>query len=172
MPAAETNGNAHFFGTRAVFIRITGCGESNVPTALVVDDEPLVRRMVALVLEQDGISVLTAGNGPDAIELSRSHRGEIDLLVSDVRMPQMDGCTLANQLQEENPELPVLLISGYCENEPAERSRFPLLSKPFSVASLLQIVHCLLSHAVGHAPGGRSAPVISSNAGQKPPEEG
>ena len=49
-------------------------------------------------------------------------------------MPQMDGCTLANQLQEENPELPVLLISGYFENDSAERSRFPLLSKPFSVS--------------------------------------
>jgi len=55
--------------------------------------------MVALVLEQDGMAVLTAGSGADAIELSRSHQGEIDLLVSDVRMPQMDGCTLANQLQ-------------------------------------------------------------------------
>ena len=122
-----------------------------MPTALVVDDEPLVRRMVALVLEQDGISVLTAGSGADAIELSRSHHGEIDLLVSDVRMPQMDGCTLANQLQAENPDLPVLLISGYCENDSAERSRFPLLPKPFSVTSLLQIVHGLLSQAVGRA---------------------
>ena len=141
-----------------------------MPTALVVDDEPLVRRMVALVLEQDGISVLTAGNGPDAIELCRSHPGEIDLLVSDIRMPQMDGCTLANQLQAENPELPVLLISGYWENDTAERSRFPLLSKPFSVSSLLQIVHRLLSQAVGRAAGTRSEPVSSSDAGQKPEE--
>jgi two-component system cell cycle sensor histidine kinase/response regulator CckA len=118
--------------------------------------------MVALVLEQDGISVLTAGSGADAIELSRSHHGEIDLLVSDVRMPQMDGCTLANQLQAENPDLPVLLISGYCENDPAERSRFPLLPKPFSVTSLLQIVHGLLSQAVGRTPANRTACQLSA----------
>jgi two-component system cell cycle sensor histidine kinase/response regulator CckA len=140
-----------------------------VPTALVVDDEPLVRRMVALVLEQDGISVLTAGSGADAIELSRSHHGEIDLLVSDVRMPQMDGCTLANQLQAENPDLPVLLISGYCENDAAERSRFPLLPKPFSVTSLLQIVHGLLSQAVGRTAGNGTACQLSP---QMPGETG
>jgi two-component system cell cycle sensor histidine kinase/response regulator CckA len=124
--------------------------------------------MVALVLEQDGISVLTAGSGADAIELSRSHHGEIDLLVSDVRMPQMDGCTLANQLQAENPDLPVLLISGYCENDVAEHSRFPLLPKPFSVTSLLQIVHGLLRQAVGRTSGNGSVPVISSDGGRKP----
>jgi DNA-binding NtrC family response regulator len=65
----------------------------------------------------------------------------------------MDGCTLANQLQAENPDLPVLLISGYCENDAEERSRFPLLPKPFSVTSLLQIVHGLLSQAVGRTAG-------------------
>jgi len=125
--------------------------------------------MVALVLEQDGISVLTAGSGADAIELSRSHHGEIDLLVSDVRMPQMDGCTLANQLQAENPDLPVLLISGYCENDAAESSRFPLLPKPFSVTSLLQIVHGLLSQAVGRTPAKRTACQLSA---QMPDETG
>ena len=125
--------------------------------------------MVALVLEQDGMAVLTAGSGADAIELSRSHQGEIDLLVSDVRMPQMDGCTLANQLQAENPDLPVLLISGYCENDAAERSRFPLLPKPFSVTSLLQIVHGLLSQAVGRTGGNATARRLSA---QMPDETG
>ena len=147
-----------------------GVERPKVPTALVVDDEPLVRRMVAMVLEQDGISVLTAGNGPDAIELSRSHHGEIDLLVSDVRMPQMDGCTLANQLQAENPNLPVLLISGYCENDAAERSRFPILPKPFSVTNLLRIVHGLLNQAVRRTSASGSAAVISPDAGRKPEE--
>jgi two-component system cell cycle sensor histidine kinase/response regulator CckA len=113
--------------------------------------------------------VLTAGSGADAIELSRSHQGEIDLLVSDVRMPQMDGCTLANQLQAENPDLPVLLISGYCENDPEERSRFPLLPKPFSVTSLLQIVHGLLSQAVGRTAGNRTGCRLSV---QMPDETG
>lgn len=97
------------------------------------------------MLQNDGFSVLTAGSGLDAIDLSRSHRGGIDLLLSDIRMPMMDGCTLANHLQEENPSLPVLLMSGYCEND-ARRSRFPILPKPFSMKSLLGVVRDLLKH--------------------------
>jgi two-component system cell cycle sensor histidine kinase/response regulator CckA len=102
--------------------------------------------MVAQMLETDGFSVLTAGSGPDAIDLSRSHQGEIDLLLSDVRMPVMDGCTLANHLQAENPALPVLLMSGYCENE-VRRGGFPILPKPFSMKSLLGLVRDLLKPA-------------------------
>jgi two-component system cell cycle sensor histidine kinase/response regulator CckA len=99
--------------------------------------------MVAQMLETDGFSVLKAGSGPDAINLSRSHDGGIDLLVSDVRMPVMDGCTLANHLQAENPALPVLLMSGYCENE-VRRGPFPILPKPFSMKSLLGVVRDLI----------------------------
>jgi two-component system cell cycle sensor histidine kinase/response regulator CckA len=106
----------------------------------------MLRDMVAQMLETDGFSVLTAGNGPDAIDLSRSHQGEIDLLLSDIRMPVMDGCTLANHLQAENPALPVLLMSGYCENE-VRRGGFPILPKPFSMKSLLGLVRDLLKPA-------------------------
>ena len=130
-----------------------------MPTVLVVDDEPMLREMVALMLENDGFSVLTAGSGPDAIDLSRSHRGEIDLLVSDVRMPMMDGCTLANHLQAENPALPVLLISGYCENE-VRRSRFPILPKPFSMKSLLGVVRDLLKPARRASKAEHSSPQL------------
>jgi two-component system cell cycle sensor histidine kinase/response regulator CckA len=104
----------------------------------------MLRDMVAQMLETDGFSVLTAGSGPDAIDLSRSHQGEIDLLLSDVRMPVMDGCTLANHLQAENPTLPVLLMSGYWENEVHRCGGFPILPKPFSMKSLLGLVRDLL----------------------------
>ncbi len=135
-------------------------------TILIVDDEPLVLGMVAMMLEEDGHSVITAGSGADAIELWRSHRG-IDLLVSDVRMPMMDGCTLANTLQEENPNLPVLLISGYCEGEPTGcHGRFPLLAKPFSMPSLLLAVHSLLEHPVRRATAYEEVRLISSSAGR------
>ena len=121
-------------------------------TVLVVDDEPTVRSMVALMLERDGFSVLTAGSGPDAIDVSRSHQGEIDLLVSDVVMPVMDGCALADELQAENPALPVLLMTGYCEIEQRDLcSRFPVLPKPFSMSSLLLLVRRLISKPVRRA---------------------
>ena len=136
-------------------------------TILVVDDEPLVRGMVAMMLEEGGHSVMTAGSGADAINLWRSHRGGIDLLVSDVRMPVMDGCTLANALQEESPNLPVLLISGYCEGEPMGcHGRFPLLAKPFSMQSLLLAVRSLLEQPARRATAYEEVQLISSSAGR------
>jgi two-component system cell cycle sensor histidine kinase/response regulator CckA len=114
-------------------------------TVLVVDDEPSIRGVVARVLRREGHSVLTAGGGLEAISLSRSHHGAIDLLVSDVTMPGMDGPTLATELLEENPQLPVLFISASCDCENwGGCQRFRLLAKPFSAATLRGVVHGLL----------------------------
>ena len=118
-----------------------------MPTVLVVDDEPLIRKMVALVLEQNGFRVLIAGGGPEAIRIWQSHTGDIDLLISDVLMPAMDGPTLAAELRAYNPALPVLLMSG--SSGPADDcGRFPFLSKPFSMATLLLAVRCLVTEGV------------------------
>ena len=153
----------HIFLNRFLALRIESYGGLlTVPTVLVVDDEPLIRKMVALILEHDGFCVLTAGNGIEAIHVSHAHGGAIDLLVSDVRMPLMDGYTLATELQAENPALPVLLMSGFCEDQSAaSRNRFPILSKPFSMASLLRHVHSLLSQEVAVAVGSGSVPGIT-----------
>ncbi len=141
--------------------------EETVSKILVVDDEPLVLNMVAMMLEEDGHSVLTAGSGADAIDLWRSHRGGIDLLVSDMRMPVMDGCALANELQRENPDLPVLLISGYCESDPMGcNGRFPLLPKPFAMPALLLAVHNLLEQPLRHATAYEEVRLTSSGAGR------
>jgi two-component system cell cycle sensor histidine kinase/response regulator CckA len=123
--------------------------------------------MVAMMLEEDGLHVLTAGGGTEAIDIWRSHRGDIDLLVSDMRMPVMDGCTLAKELQADDPNLPVLLISGYFESEPTGcNGRFPLLPKPFSMPSLLNTVHTLLRQPVSRSTVKHDARLISSGAGQ------
>ena len=136
-----------------------------MPTILVVDDEPLVLNMVAMMLEGDGSCILTAGGGAEAIDIWRSRRGDIDLLISDMRMPVMDGCSLANQLQAEDPDLPVLLISGYFESEPTGcNGRFPLLPKPFSMPSLLNTVHTLLGQPVCRTATEHEARLISSGA--------
>jgi CheY-like chemotaxis protein len=82
-------------------------------------------------------------------------------------MPIMDGCTLANELQAENPNLPVLLISGYCEGEPTGcNGRFPLLSKPFSMPSLLLAVHHLLEQPARLATAYEDLQLISAGAGR------
>ena len=116
-------------------------GERNVSTILVVDDEPVICKLVRLALEQEGFQVLTAENGFDAIRLSESHPGEVDLLVSDITMRGMDGLTLAGKLREADPDLPVLFVSGQYEEAPANEDKPRLtLSKPFSLDLLLRTV--------------------------------
>jgi two-component system cell cycle sensor histidine kinase/response regulator CckA len=97
------------------------------------------------VLKQEGFDVLTAENGHDAIHVSQSHRGKIDLLVSDVTMPGMDGPTLADELTAKDPNLPVLFISGYPERMSGRRRNpFRLLLKPFSASALMLEVNNML----------------------------
>jgi two-component system cell cycle sensor histidine kinase/response regulator CckA len=112
-----------------------------MPTILVVDDEPAIREMLSTALEQEGFCVFTAGSGQQALSLSRKHHGEIEILISDVGMPEMDGPTLAKILLAENPGLLVLLISGRCDEKQFDYCRpFKLLPKPFYLSSLLQAV--------------------------------
>jgi two-component system cell cycle sensor histidine kinase/response regulator CckA len=115
---------------------------------LVVDDEPMVRALVAVALEQEGFAVLTAESGADALSLSRMHRGDIGLLITDVTMPEMDGPTLARKMELEDPGLPVLYISGQCD--PAEvdlRHGSQFLAKPFSITTLIDQVRNLMREA-------------------------
>jgi len=110
-------------------------------TVLVVDDEPVIRSLVTEVLQGEGHSVFSAGCGSQALSLFESH-AEIDLLISDVTMPEMDGPALARRLRAERPGLPVLLMSGSCQNGQVN-SRFEFLSKPFSITELLTRVRRL-----------------------------
>ena len=110
-------------------------------TVLVVEDEPQLRTMLADFLQQEGFTVLTAGCGSQAIPLFRSHP-EIDLLVTDILMPGMDGASLAAALQSVNPDLPVLLMSGNCDSKQIDNS-FAFIAKPFSFLDLLGKVKTL-----------------------------
>src|SRR5690349_18994608 len=101
-------------------------------TILAVDDEPLVRTLVATVLEDNGYAVLTADSGACAMAVFREHSEEVDLLISDVVMPGMDGPSLAAELRTQRPDLKVLLMSGYCEPEQLSHG-FEFLAKPFSL---------------------------------------
>ena len=110
-------------------------------TVLVVEDEPQLRTMLATFLEQEGFAVLTAGSGSQAIPLYRSHP-EIDLLITDIVMPGMDGPSLAAALHSVNPDLPVLLMSGSCDPKQIDNT-FEFLQKPFSFVDLLAKVKAL-----------------------------
>jgi CheY-like chemotaxis protein len=111
-------------------------------TVLVVDDEPLIRSFVTEILQEEGHAVFAASCGSQALSLFQSHHREIDLLISDVVMPEMDGPALATQLQTECPGLRVLLMSGYCDTG-QRKNYFDFLPKPFSIPDLLQRIRSL-----------------------------
>ena len=117
-------------------------------TVLLVEDEPSVRRLCALLLERAGHSVLQARHAADAIHLSENFARPIHLLVTDVVLPDSDGRELALRLAAARPELAVLLLSGYPEQIAAAaspESAFPrFLAKPFSSADFLTCVRGLL----------------------------
>lgn len=112
-------------------------------TILIAEDQPSVRRMVRTMLAMEGYEVLSAENGPQALEVARRHSGRIDLLLTDVQMPEMDGWQLAKRITILKPEVKVVFMSGYASpiNEPATR----LLQKPFTRAELTREVRVALS---------------------------
>jgi CheY-like chemotaxis protein len=110
--------------------------------SLVVDDEPSVRSFIVAVLQGDGFQTIEAENGVQALEQMRKLGAPVDLLVSDIRMPIMDGITLACSVRAEFPAIPLILVSGYAEIEEAKlpNSGFEFVQLPFHPATLLSVV--------------------------------
>lgn len=112
-------------------------------TVLIVEDEPAVRDLLVLALEAPGRRLLTADNGVDALAVAGDK--PLDLLVTDVLVPGLDGPRLAATLRERRPTLPVLYLSGaYDQENFPELPRGALLRKPFSLAELRATVEGLL----------------------------
>jgi two-component system cell cycle sensor histidine kinase/response regulator CckA len=106
-------------------------------TILVVEDEAVVRRFVAEILQASGHVVQATGSAQEGLGVAAQVGRTLDLLVTDVVMPQMDGVTLASKIRAHNPDLRVLLISGYGDRPvPEDDTRFLLLEKPFTAAQL------------------------------------
>jgi two-component system cell cycle sensor histidine kinase/response regulator CckA len=118
-------------------------------TILLVEDEDGVRVFGARALRHKGYSVLEADSGEAALDVIESYDGPIDLLITDVVMPRMDGATLAEQLRRGRPDLRVIFISGYAEDAFRKRLDSPqdmyFLPKPFSLAELAGKVKDVLS---------------------------
>ena len=90
-------------------------------TVLVVDDEPDVRRMCQKMVEKLGLQVITAKDGEDAIRVFREHRGEIACVILDLTMPRMDGVAALAELKLLQPDVKVILASGYADAEVMRR---------------------------------------------------
>jgi two-component system cell cycle sensor histidine kinase/response regulator CckA len=116
-------------------------------TILLVEDEPMVRTVAERALTRHGYKVLTANNGEEALEIV--DRGdEIALLISDVVMPLMDGPTMVREARKTRPELPILFMSGYAEEQlrkSIDIANVAFLPKPFSVQELAEAVRKVLS---------------------------
>jgi signal transduction histidine kinase/CheY-like chemotaxis protein len=113
-------------------------------TVLLAEDELGVRKLVREVLEQAGHTVLEAASGPAALQAAKGYAGAIQLLLTDVVMPEMSGPELAKQLTTARPELKVLYMSGYTEEAILQHGMLSagitLLQKPFSKDDLLRRV--------------------------------
>jgi CheY-like chemotaxis protein len=116
----------------------------SVRTILVVDDEEVVRMLVTRSLVDGGYEVVEAGHGAAALALLEDGRHHLDLVISDVVMPGMNGRDLARWLAANRPDLPLLLISGYprpyLEAHDLYDPGLPLLRKPFLPSLLLEVV--------------------------------
>jgi PAS domain S-box-containing protein len=118
--------------------------EAGTETVLLVDDDEAVRSFARQVLQGAGYRVVEAAGGMEALAAACSHEGPIDLLVSDLKMPEIGGREVARRLRQERPGLAVLYMSGYSSNETLDAVRADgsagFIRKPFSPGFLLRRV--------------------------------
>jgi len=111
---------------------------------LLTEDDEAVRSFVKRALELDGHSVNVAEDGGEAVEVLAHEKGEFDLLVSDIKMPVMDGIALALHAARDFPEMPILLMTGFADQR--ERANgldtlvHDIITKPFSLADIRKAV--------------------------------
>lgn len=109
-------------------------------TILLAEDDTALRALNERVLRAAGYQVLTAANGAEALELARTHEGSIDIVATDVVMPQMNGRSLVDQVAESRPGTRVLFMSGYTDDDVMRRGVYQadviFLQKPFTPEQL------------------------------------
>lgn len=119
----------------------------DLPQVLVVDDEPAIRAILSDLLVHEGFRVHAAGNGKEALDLLE-HRS-VEIVISDMKMPEMGGMELLHHLSEKHPHVVTLVITGFSTVETAiesmKRGAFDYVMKPFNVDQLMRTVHRALA---------------------------
>jgi CheY-like chemotaxis protein len=137
-PGTGTTVEMHLRGRgRAATARPAPIPRSGPRTVLVVDDEEGIRQIARRVLESKGYRVILAADGPAALAVEATYDGPIDLLLTDMTMPGMDGHELARQLSVRRPDVRVLLMTGYADEPRDEATR---MQKPFTPIQLAEAV--------------------------------
>jgi DNA-binding NtrC family response regulator len=117
-----------------------------MPAILVIDNEPLMREMLTLVLENEGFSVVSSADGVQALLCYHHYRREIELVISDIVMPKMNGVELAQHLLAERPDLPIILMSDQADiTDLGPQHTVHFLPKPFDLSTLLSTVRSLMA---------------------------
>jgi two-component system, cell cycle sensor histidine kinase and response regulator CckA len=123
-------------------------GEPALAKILIVEDEAGIRALVQKFLRKRGYQILEAANGEEAVAMLQGSKGTIDLLITDMMMPQMGGRELVERLRAEGRDLKILYISGYTDDASVYAAELPagsaFLQKPFTLSSLLEKVRGLL----------------------------
>lgn len=114
-------------------------------TVLLADDEPALRQLMARVLAGEGFQVLEARHGREADDLFRRYGDEIDLLITDVRMPFVSGTDLVDELRRRRPQLKVLYVTGYPDERTASEHQ---LVKPFTRDVFVAAIRDVLSESI------------------------
>jgi two-component system cell cycle sensor histidine kinase/response regulator CckA len=124
---------------RTVATDLTGHG-----TILLVEDEEELRALNARGLKSRGYTVIEAGNGVEALEELEKQGRQVDVVVSDVVMPEMDGPTLMKELKQRKPDIKIIFVSGYAEDAfdktLPDHKQFNFLAKPFTLKQLVTVV--------------------------------
>ena len=117
------------------------------PRILVVDDEPMVRALIARVLKDEGYEVVSVANGRAALEVARAADGAFDLIVTNNYMPGLNGAELIARVRKDFPTLPILHIDDITRRKSAKEipDDVPTVYKPFRVATLREAVRKLLT---------------------------
>ena len=115
-------------------------------TILVIDDEPNYQNMMEFLFSSEGFRVLKASSGVEALEILK--REEVELIITDMKMPQMDGLDLAKAVKEMCPSMPIVLMTGFSiesrVQEALNINAKACLHKPFSIDEMKEVVHGIL----------------------------
>jgi CheY-like chemotaxis protein len=118
---------------------------------LVVDDDPMLLRMTQIVLTELGYHVTLAADGGEAIRKVDQAQGKFDLIILDMRMPDMDGLTVLERVHNSWPSLRVLLVTGYAsdgiQEETRSRGAVGVLEKPYDPDTLAELVQRFVGEA-------------------------
>ncbi len=135
-------------------------------TVLLVEDDENLRALIGKVLKEGGYQVLTARNGPEALNVSHKHRGPIHLVLTDVVMPIMSGTAMARRLAAQRPDTRVLYMSGYTESAVAcqgiSTSDMVFLQKPFKADDLVSKVREALETPPGETSRRNAEPEVAA----------